>query len=62
MKQEEKTMILKINKRISVYRERYGRTVAEKIQQGKKKKKQQEPGYAITSVPFSPSQVQAILH
>lgn len=55
-------MILKINKRISVYRERYGRTVAEKIQQEKKKKKQQEPGYAITSVPFSPSQVQAILH
>lgn len=31
-------MILKINKRISVYRERYGRTVAEKIQQEKKKK------------------------
>lgn len=30
-------MILKINKRISVYRERYGRTVAEKIQQEKKK-------------------------
>lgn len=61
MKQEEKTMILKINKRISVYRERYGRTVAEKIQQ-EKEKKQQEPGYAITSVPFSLSQVQAILH
>lgn len=60
MKQEEKTMILKINKRISVYRERYGRTVAEKIQQ--EKEKQQEPGYAITSVPFSLSQVQAILH
>lgn len=54
-------MILKINKRISVYRERYGRTVAEKIQQ-EKEKKQQEPGYAITSVPFSLSQVQAILH
>lgn len=36
MKQEEKTMILKINKRISAYRERYGRTVAEKMQQEKK--------------------------
>lgn len=42
VKQEEKTMILKINKRISAYRERYGRTVAEKMQQ-EKKKKQQEP-------------------
>lgn len=61
MKQEEKTMILKINKRISAYRERYGRTVAEKMQQ-EKKKKQQELGYAIMSVSFSPSQVQAILH
>lgn len=43
MTQEAKTMILKINKRISVYREGYGRTVAEKIQQEKKKRNSKSP-------------------